>query len=75
MRDACRDSQLCYNLDRLSVTVSEDEIRQRDAAAGEYPVHRGNGETHVPVFSNILLFFFLHKVVLFVLTLIWSHEF
>lgn len=58
MRDACRDSQLCYNLDRLSVTVSEDEIRQRDAAAGEYPVHRGNGETHVPVFSNILLFFF-----------------
>lgn len=41
----------------LSVTVSEDEIRQGDAAAGEHPVHHGNGETHVPVFSNILHFF------------------
>lgn len=56
MRDVCRDSLLCYNFSRPSVTVSEDEIWQRDAAVREYPVPCGDGKTDIPVFSDTLHF-------------------
>lgn len=49
----CRDTVMCCNSRRPPVTVPEDEIRQRDAAAGECPVSCGDGETdHAVVFSS-----------------------
>lgn len=51
----------------VSVTVPEDEIRPGDAAAGEHPVHRGDGETTRPSVLKYLEFFFttpLHSLLL-----------
>lgn len=45
---------LCYNSSCLPVTVSEDEIWQRDAAAGEYPVSCCDGKTNITVISDTL---------------------
>lgn len=50
MRDVCKDTVPCYNSSRLPVTVSEDEIWQRDAAVGECPVSRGDGKTDITTF-------------------------
>lgn len=43
---------MCHNFSHLPVTVPEDEIWQRDAAVGEYPVPCGNGKTDKTVFSD-----------------------
>lgn len=54
MSDACRDTPPCYNSSRLPVTVPEDEIWPRDAAAGEYPVSCCDGKKDITVFSDTL---------------------
>ena len=54
MKDECCDALTCYNCGRLPVTVSEDEIWQRDAAVGEYPLYCGDGKTDITVFSDAL---------------------
>lgn len=45
MSDVCGDTLPCYNSSRLTVTVSEDEVWQRNAAVGECPVSCGDGKT------------------------------
>lgn len=57
----------------VSVTVPEDEIRPGDAAAGEHPVHCGNGETTRPSVPEYFGFFH-HSVAFFALTLITSAQ-
>ena len=59
MSDVCRDTLQCYNSSRLTVTVSEDEIWQRNAAVGECPVSRGNGkrDTDIVVFFEVKVVF------------------
>lgn len=60
MKDVCQDTLLCYNQSRLSVTVSDDEIWQGNAAVGKHPVPGGDCKTDFLVFAEILHF---HKKV------------
>lgn len=53
MRNVCSDPLWSYGSDHLPVTVFEDEIWQRDAAAGELPVSSCNGMTCHSTFRKL----------------------
>lgn len=60
----CRDTLSCYNSSCPHVTVSEDEIWQRDAAVGKCPVSCGDGKTDIVFSCSVLLKTKLYSVLL-----------